>query len=239
VNLGREIELLRPLGTPIAVISNASLIGQENVGDDLMRADWVSLKVDSTREAAWRHINRPHPSLRLSSILDGMRSFAGAFRGELVVETMLVKGFNDDEESIEELADFLASLRPSKAYLSIPTRPPALRSAEPPDEAHVLRAYSLLSDRVDSVECLLGYEGNRFAYGGDVAEDLLGITAVHPMREDAVLDLLSRADADWSVVARLLASGRLAQTDYRGSRFYMRVVPKSSRMAGTGRVAAE
>ncbi len=238
-SLSREIELLRPLGTPIAIISNASLIGQEDVRDDLMRANWVSLKVDSTRESVWRRINRPHPSLRLSSILDGMRSFARAFRGELVVETMLVKGFNDDEELIEELACFLASLRPSKAYLSVPTRPPALRSAEPPDEADVMRAYSLLNDRVDGVECLLGYEGNRFACGGDVEEDLLGITAVHPMREDAVLDLLNRADADWSVVERLLVSGRLTQTDYRGSRFYMRVLPKSSGGSNTRRVASE
>ncbi|MCK4471545.1 MAG: radical SAM protein, partial [Anaerolineae bacterium] len=31
VNLGREIELLRPLGIKIAVISNGSLIGREDV----------------------------------------------------------------------------------------------------------------------------------------------------------------------------------------------------------------
>lgn len=34
-------------------------------------------------------------------------------------------------------------------------------------------------------EDLIGYEGNAFAFTGDVEEDLLSITAVHPMREDA------------------------------------------------------
>ena len=47
-NLGREIELLRPLGLKIAVISNGSLITRTDVRDELMQADWVSLKVDST-----------------------------------------------------------------------------------------------------------------------------------------------------------------------------------------------
>ena len=47
INLGNEIELLKPLGIKIAVISNASLIWQEQVRDDLRKADWVSLKVAS------------------------------------------------------------------------------------------------------------------------------------------------------------------------------------------------
>ena len=46
-NLGRMIELLRPLGIKIAVITNASLIWREDVRSELKKADWVSLKVDS------------------------------------------------------------------------------------------------------------------------------------------------------------------------------------------------
>jgi wyosine [tRNA(Phe)-imidazoG37] synthetase (radical SAM superfamily) len=43
VDLGREIELLRPLGIKIAVITNSSLIWREDVREDLMKADRVSL----------------------------------------------------------------------------------------------------------------------------------------------------------------------------------------------------
>jgi len=71
INLGREIELLRPLGIKIAVITNSSLIWREDVREALMKADWVSLKMDSVREEVWRRINRPHGSLQLTSILDG------------------------------------------------------------------------------------------------------------------------------------------------------------------------
>ena len=46
-NLGESIELLRPLGIPIAVISNASLLWREEVRAATGKADWVSVKVDS------------------------------------------------------------------------------------------------------------------------------------------------------------------------------------------------
>ena len=226
VNLGREIELLKPLGIKIAVITNASLIGREDVRDDLMKADWVSLKVDSIREDVWRRINRPHRTLQLASILDGMLEFAKAYGGkprcgELATETMLVEGVNDSDSHLEEVADFLAQLRPARAYLSIPTRPPAEEWVRPPSEEAINRAYQILSKKVDQVEYLIGYEGNAFAFTGNAEEDLLSITAVHPMREGAVSEFLARARADWPVVHKLIAQGQLIEMEYEGKRFYM------------------
>jgi len=222
LNLGREIELLRPLGIKIAVISNSSLIERQDVREDLLKADWVSLKVDSTREEVWRKIDRPHGALRLTSILDGALEFAQAFGGELVTETMLLAGVNDGDDQIEEVADFLVRLKPAKAYLSIPIRPPAEEWVHPPGEEVINRAYQILGQKVERVEYLIGYEGNAFAFTGNVEEDLLSITSVHPMREDAVNQFLARAAAGWSVIHSLLAQEQLIEMEYEGRKFYMR-----------------
>jgi wyosine [tRNA(Phe)-imidazoG37] synthetase (radical SAM superfamily) len=222
INLGTEIDLLKPLDIRIAVITNASLIWRSDVREDLMKADWVSLKIDSTREDVWRRTNRPYRTLRLTSILDGIREFANAYNGELVTETMLVKDVNDDGERLEEVADFLAQLKPTRAYLATPTRPPAERWVKPPDEKVVNQAYQIFSRKVERVEYLIGYEGNAFAFTGNVEEDLLSITAVHPMREEAVSALLSNAKADWRVVDKLITEAKLVKTEYDGKMFYMR-----------------
>ena len=229
VNLDREIELLRSLGIKIAVITNASLIWREDVREALMKADWVSLKVDSTREEVWRRINRPHGTLQLTSILDGMLEFARAYRGELATETMLVEGVNDSDDHVKEVADFLSRLKPAKAYLSIPTRPPAEEWVRPPGEEAINRAYQTLSKRVDQLEYLIGYEGNAFAFTGNVEEDLLSITAVHPMREEAVSGFLARAGTDWPVVHRLIAQERLIEVEYEGRKFYTRKLDERPR----------
>ena len=222
VNLGREIELLKPLGIKIAAITNASLIRRADVREDLMRADWVSLKVDATREAVWHRINRPHQALELAVILDGMLKFAAAYKGELVTETMLVEGVNDNDDQVKEVAEFLTGLKPAASYLSIPTRPPAEQWAQPPSEEVINRAYQILSNEVDQVEYLIGYEGNAFAFTGDVEEDLLSITAVHPMRKEAVGEFLNRANADWDAIDTLIEQDELVETDYEGVKFYLR-----------------
>ncbi len=228
ISIGQEIGLMKSLGLPIAVITNASLISRQDVRGDLMEADWVSLKVDAVQEGIWQRVSRPHGRLTLAPILEGSFEFAEAYDGDLVTETMLVEGVNDGEEHLRAIAGYLAGLRPSTAYLSIPTRPPAEKWVRAPDEAALNRAYQILSERVERVEYLVGYEGNAFAFTGDVEDDLLSITAVHPMREDAVSAFLVRAGAEWAVVHRLVAQDHLAEVEYEGHKFYLRKLGKHS-----------
>ena len=73
------------------------------------------------------------------------------------------------------------------------------------------------------VELLTGYEGDAFASTGNFTEDILAITAVHPMRKDAVLKLLAKTGQKWSTVQRLLDSGKLREIEYQGNYFYIRI----------------
>jgi len=226
-SLDREIELLNHLGIKIGVITNGSLLWRSAVRNNLAKADWVSLKVDSTDEEVWREIDRPHKDLRLSSITEGMLEFAKMYRGELVTETMLVKDVNDNERHVEGVADFLDLLKPRKAYLSIPTRPPAVSSVCPPDEKILIQSYHIVNKKVDWVEYLTGYEGSGFAFTGNIEEDLVSIGAVHPIRKDAVKHLLEKAKADWSTVQRLIDGGKLIEIAYEGTSFFMKKLPQA------------
>jgi wyosine [tRNA(Phe)-imidazoG37] synthetase (radical SAM superfamily) len=224
IHLEQILTELRELGIPLAVISNASLIDQEEVRRALKRADWVSLKVDSVRPDTWHAVDRPHGSLHLDRILQGICSFADEFDGVLTTETMLVRGVNDHEDEVRELARFLAHVGPDIAYLAVPTRPPAESWVEASLETEIHRAFQILSEVLNRVECLLGYEGNAFASSGDAEADLLSITAVHPMREDAVVQLLADSDSGWDLVDRLIQRRDLVELNYRGKRFYLRRV---------------
>jgi len=225
VNLGRLIELLRPLGIDVAVITNGSLLDRPDVRRDLMDVDWVSLKVDAVRPDVWRRIDRAHGKLELEKILDGMLRFAAEYRGRLVTETMLVDGLNDDAESTNDLASYLTRLGPSVAYLGIPTRPPVEEWVRAPDEETLARIWHTLDRVLDSVEYLTGYEGDDFASTGPIEEDLLGITSVHPMRERAVRALLARTGSDWSVVRSLLDRRELIETRYADHTYFIRRRP--------------
>jgi hypothetical protein len=76
---------------------------------------------------------------------------------------------------------------------------------------------------------------NEWHATGNVEEDLLSITAVHPMREDAVREFLARAMTGWSVVDGLIARGHLIEMEYQGQRFYMRKLGAQMLKSETGR----
>jgi len=224
VNIGKEISILKRTGIPIAVITNASLLWQEKVREDLMNADLVSLKVDAVSQNLWTAINRPHKSLRLNAILEGIKEFAEAFNGTVISETMLIEDIKYNGEFLR-IAEFLGSLNGlDKAYIAIPTRPPTEKWVRPAKEETLNSAFQIFSKKLGSrkVELLIEYEGNAFAFTGNVKEDLLSITSVHPMREEAVADFLRRAGAEMHVLEDLLRNGELVEVEYEGRKYYMR-----------------
>ena len=114
INLGEEIELLKPLGIKIAVITNSSLIWDKKVRDVLSKADWVSVKIDAISQNIWHKIDRPHGSLKLQKILKGILDFSDSFNGYLVTETMLIQDINDNSSELENIADFISNLNIKK-----------------------------------------------------------------------------------------------------------------------------
>lgn len=221
-NLADAIAALRSLGLPVAVISNASLIWRPDVRAALQQADWVSLKVDSVDESLWCRINRPHPALMLADVLDGICTFAKSYRGMLVSETMLLSGLNDSADHVKATAYFLQEAGLGRAYLSIPHRPPAERDVHLPDEASLARAYQMFCAAGLETELLTEYEGDAFAFSGDLVRDILAITAVHPLRESALRTLAGKSDTGMQQVAEMLSSGELKTVTYAGEIFYVR-----------------
>jgi len=225
-NLGELLMKLHELGPPVAVITNGSLLDRSDVRSELALADWVSVKVDAVRETTWRSVDRPHGKLRLEPILEGLRTFADSFSNVLVTESMLVAGVNDGEDDLEALTEFLAEVRPTVAYLGVPTRPPAewwVRSAA---SADVVRAHAGLASRLPQVELLIGEPAESVAPSNDVERDLLAITAVHPLDEAGVIELGGGRAEALEIAADLVARGRLEEAKYRGRRFFVRAFGK-------------
>jgi len=221
-NLGKLIELLKSLNIKIAIITNSTLIDLPDVRNALIKADWVSVKIDTVNENIWRKIDRPHKKFQLDSILKGIIEFSKEFKGQFVTETMLVKSINDNTQNLSEVAEFIKKIHASISYLSIPTRPPAEKWVVAPEESQINRAYQVFDSNLSNVEYLIGYEGNKFAYTGNIEEDILSITSVHPMREDAIKEYLKKANGEFSIIEKLIKENKIIVSEYNKNRFYLR-----------------
>jgi len=221
-NLGKSIEKLKTLQIPIAVITNASLLNQKQARDDLRLADWVSVKVDANNEDIWRAINRPFGSLDFKEHVEGLLNFSTEYKGKLVTETMLVQGINDRTATLKKTAGLIAQLKPAVAYIAIPTRPPALSWVKAPDETAINKAYQIFTEEGLNTELILGFEGTNTGFTGNAMEDIINISTVHPIREDTMLELLRKNNADPTILTTLLQGKYIQQIKYGLNTFYIR-----------------
>jgi hypothetical protein len=92
----------------------------------------------------------------------------------------------------------------------------------PPDEETLNRAYQIITREVGRAELLTGYKGNAFSITEKSEEDLLRITAAHPMTADAVETLLRRNGDKWATIDHLVRERRLVEPYCEGHRYYLR-----------------
>ena len=222
INLGKAIKLLKKHGITVAVITNASLMMLESVREELFLADWVSIKIDAGDSKTWQQINGPCPDLDFEGILTGIGIFSKEFGRILCTETMLVEGIDDSVENVSNISEFIKKINPYKAYLSIPIRPPVTKSVKPPIAEIVTRAWDIFNNKLIRTELLTGFEGTDTGYTGNIYDDILNITAVHPLREDSMLKLLQKNNADFQVIDSLIKQRLIRSTIYNGNKYYLR-----------------
>ena len=77
-------------------------------------------------------------------------------------------------------------------------------------------------EKFENLEYLIVPEGDDFSFTGNLENDLLSITAVHPMNENAVTRFLSESGKNWTYIQKMIDRGQLAQVDYKGTKYYLR-----------------
>ncbi len=104
LNLGELIDEIKKVTVkPVAVITNGVLLSDPQVRRELLKADVVLPSMDAFTESAYIKVNRPHGSIKMEHVIEGLRAFAGEYKGRIWLEIMVIKGMNDSD------ADMLAA----------------------------------------------------------------------------------------------------------------------------------
>jgi wyosine [tRNA(Phe)-imidazoG37] synthetase (radical SAM superfamily) len=113
------------IDTPIAVITNGSLLSEPEVREELLGADLVIPSLDAGDEETFKKINRPVPEITFDKMLGGLIDFRKEYTGKYWLEVFLIAGLNDSDEQIGKIAGCIEKIGPDKVQLNTVTRPPA------------------------------------------------------------------------------------------------------------------
>lgn len=152
LNIGWLIREIKKLtSTPVAVLTNGSLLSRPDLQQELLDADLVVPSLDAGSQQVFERINRPYPGLCIDGIIDGLERFSKDYRGKVWVEVMLVKGVNDGEEELERISSALKRVRAEKIQVNTVERPPAEASADRLSADEMERAKEHFDDRAELI----------------------------------------------------------------------------------------
>ena len=181
-NLGWLIEQVKKVSNlPVAVITNGALLYLPELRAELATADAILPSLDAGNPDLYRKINRPWPKLNYNDIVDGMIALRQEYDGKLWVEVMLLRGLNDKEPELREIAAILKRIQPDQVHLILPVRPPAETWVFPSDENGVQRAQTIIGEVAYVVQPHLSQVSTYST--GDLGSAILGIITRHPMEE--------------------------------------------------------
>jgi len=130
--IGYMIEEIKKFSNiPVAVLTNASLIFREDVKKDLLKADLIKCTLDAATDKYFKRVNQPESTLSIKKIIDGIVQFSKEYKGQLLIEIMLVRGVNDTEENYRELNKTLKLIKSALVQITTVVRPPSFGFAKP------------------------------------------------------------------------------------------------------------
>jgi len=113
----------RMVNSPVAVITNSTLLSSPTVRKEVAAADVVLPSLDAASQEAFMAINRPARGLLAEEMIQGLKDFRREYSGEIWLEVMLVRGINDHDA--ERIARAAESTEPDRIQLNTVVRTPA------------------------------------------------------------------------------------------------------------------
>jgi len=111
--------------TQTLILTNSATLHDPKVYHSLLHLDQVKLSLDAVSSDIFKKIDRPHPSIHVSDIIQDVERFSHQFKGKLFIEILFVKGLNDTAEEIAKLNDVLHKIDATRIDLGTIDRPPA------------------------------------------------------------------------------------------------------------------
>lgn len=197
----------------LLILSNGTAVLDEDKFNALLKLDVVKFSLDSAVAKTFYRIDRALKNIDLEKMIEKMADFRARFNGDLIMEILVVKDLNDNEEEFEALNQALKKIMPLRVDLSTIDRPPAY-AVKKVSEEKLLE----LSKLIDSTPVLLAkrhYEGEKLSFN---EEELLKM--LH-LRSQSEIDIEVRFDEQSkTLLNQLIKEKKVKILDLAGVKFY-------------------
>lgn len=136
---------------PIALITNASLLKNRTVRQEILGVDVILPSLDATDKETFEIIDRPVPNLKIENIINGLIELRKAFKGKIYLEIMIIAGINDKPAMFSRFKQVISKINPDKIHLNTPKRHTSERGVLAPPEKILNKIKELLGSKCEII----------------------------------------------------------------------------------------
>lgn len=203
---------------PIAIITNGATIDHKMVYETLLKADIVLPSVNGYNLKSFKRVNRPHKTIDFDAITSALVRFSHEFKGQLWLELMLIKDFNDSKEDLLQYKAFFKQFKYDRLYLNTPIRIPTETFVLPITHARMEEAMEIL----DGIGIEEMYTNGFVSSIPDDMEAILSLIKRHPMHQHEITHFLANRHCldIHAIFDQLEANPEVEKVNYHGFRNY-------------------
>ena len=196
----------------LLILSNGTGVCDERKFNAMLGLDAVKFSLDSAVEKTFFRVDRAEKSINLAQMIDKMAEFKALFKGQLVMEVLVVQGLNDNEAEFKALNAAFASIKPDRVDIGSIDRPSAY-----PVKAVIEKDIEKLATLITSAPVFLP-KRNFAGISLELSEEeLLKMLALRPQSEFDIKRLSQNSKAR---LQNLLKSSKIWVDELAGVKFY-------------------
>jgi wyosine [tRNA(Phe)-imidazoG37] synthetase (radical SAM superfamily) len=204
---------------PVAVITNGSLLYEEAVRQDLLRADIVLPSLDAVSSESFMRINRPRSGFSIEKVIEGLVEFRKVYEGQIWLEILFCKGVNDGKEDLLRMKNTVDRIQPDRIHLNTVVRPPFEKWALPLNQKEMEAMRTFFGEKASII-----LEFNRHPPAvteRDIKEEILGILKRRPLSlKDLSQGMGIREDEIENCIQSLVSEGTIHARFFGDSIYY-------------------
>jgi wyosine [tRNA(Phe)-imidazoG37] synthetase (radical SAM superfamily) len=116
--IGYIIDLIKDKGLPVRLLSNGYLLGREEYIEIANKCDEIIGEIKTITEEDFQKVQRPIEGYTIAEYISNMASFNKQYKGKFIFEITIIKGYNDDKESIQKIKNIIKEISPDKIIVA-------------------------------------------------------------------------------------------------------------------------
>ncbi|MFZ5966686.1 MAG: radical SAM protein [Bacillota bacterium] len=115
--IGDIIDFIKVKGLPVRLLSNGYLLGRDKYIKIANKCDEVVGEIKVITEEDFQKVQRPIEGYTLAEYISNMVSFNKQYKGKFIFEITIIKGYDDDEESIQKIKNIIKEISPDEIII--------------------------------------------------------------------------------------------------------------------------